>query len=154
TPNESGMVMGTPAYMSPEQSRGEDTDRLTDVWAFGCVLYEMLTGVRLFAGNSTSEILANVLTFDPMWKRLPADTPGGVLRLLRRCLQRDRSDRLRDIGDARLEIVEALNAPAAEVRPPARAVRSRATWALAVIGTLAVGLGGLVAGWFLRTPPH
>ena len=89
--------MGTVAYMSPEQASGEDTDRQTDVWAFGCVLYEMLTSRRLFDGRNSAEILASVLKSTPDLDRLPAETPVSIRRLLRRCLQRDRNERLRDI---------------------------------------------------------
>ena len=84
-----GMIVGTAAYMSPEQANGRNADRGSDVWAFGCVLYEMLTGRRAFVGQTASEILAEVLKTEPDWQRLPTDTPGGIRRLLRRMLQKD-----------------------------------------------------------------
>ncbi len=102
-----GIVLGTARYMSPEQVMGEDVDTRTDVWAFGCVLYEMLTARPAFPGRSVSEAVAAVLRDDPEWRALPADTPPGITRLLRRCLRRNRQDRLQHIGDARLELAEA-----------------------------------------------
>ena len=84
-----GVILGTAAYMSPEQAKGKEADRSADVWAFGCVLYEMLTGRRAFEGDTVSEILANVLKTEPDWQQLPAETPDGIRRLLRRSLQKD-----------------------------------------------------------------
>jgi len=101
-----GMIIGTAAYMSPEQAKGRPTDKRCDVWTFGCVLYEMLTGRRAFAGEDVADTLAHVLTKEPEWSRLPPETPPSIRRLLRRCLERDRSRRLADIADARLEIDE------------------------------------------------
>jgi serine/threonine protein kinase len=101
---EEGTILGTAAYMSPEQARGEATDKRTDIWAFGCVLFEMLTGKRAFDGRTTSDALAAVLSREPDWSRLPAETPAGMRRLLHRCLEKDRQRRLRDIGDVRLEL--------------------------------------------------
>jgi serine/threonine protein kinase len=103
----SGTLMGTPAYMSPEQTKGKDADRSTDVWAFGCVLYEMLTGRAVFEGETVSEIFAGILTVEPDWRRLPAETPESIRRLLQRCLRKEQSLRFRDIGDVRIEIEEA-----------------------------------------------
>jgi Tol biopolymer transport system component len=103
-----GVALGTVPYMSPEQARGEKLDRRTDVWAFGCVLYEMLTGRRAFSGPTRSDVMAAVLEKEPDWEKLPAATPLKVQDLLHRCLQKDRSRRLRDIGDARLELQEAI----------------------------------------------
>ena len=101
-----GIVLGTARYMSPEQVMGEDVDGRTDVWAFGCVLYEMLTGRPAFPGRSVSEAVAAVLRDDPDWRALPTEAPPGIVRLLRRCLRRNRQDRLQHIGDARLELIE------------------------------------------------
>jgi eukaryotic-like serine/threonine-protein kinase len=103
-----GVLLGTAAYMSPEQMRGRTVDRRTDVWAFGVVLAEMLTGGKVFAGDTLPDLIAAVVTSDPDWSRLPPDTPLAVRRLLRRCLQRDLRVRLPDIGAARLELTECL----------------------------------------------
>jgi serine/threonine protein kinase/Tol biopolymer transport system component len=116
-----GTLLGTASYMSPEQARGLPVDQRSDLWAFGCLLYEMLTGQRAFPGASVSDVLAAVLRDEPDWSALPADTPRGVRRLLRRCLRKDPRDRLQDAGDARIELTEA----AMEEPPslPARASR-------------------------------
>jgi len=103
-----GVILGTAAYMSPEQVRGRSVDRRADIWALGVVLYEMLTGRRLFAGETVSDTLASVLKTGPDWTLLPAETPAIVRRLLARCLERDPKQRLHDAGDARLELEEAL----------------------------------------------
>ena len=107
-----GVILGTAAYMSPEQARGKPVDKRADVWAFGCVLYEMLTGRRAFGGDEVSDTLAFVITKEPDWSALPADTPPSIRKLLRRCLEKDRRKRLADISDARLEIDEAMAEPA------------------------------------------
>ena len=104
---QAGVILGTAAYMSPEQARGKPVDKRADIWAFGCVLYEVLTGRRVFAAEEVSDTLAFVLTKDPDWTALPVTTPASIRRLLRRCLQKDRMRRLADISDARLEIDEA-----------------------------------------------
>jgi Tol biopolymer transport system component len=101
---EAGVILGTAAYMSPEQARGKAVDKRTDIWAFGAVLYEMLTGRRAFEGETVSDTLASVLRSDPDWSRLPADVPPHVRPLLVRCLERDATRRLRDIGEARLAL--------------------------------------------------
>ena len=101
-----GVILGTAAYMSPEQAKGRPTDRRGDIWAFGCVLYEMLTGKRAFEGEDVSDTLAAVLRADPRWAELPSDTPRAISRLLQRCLQKDPKRRLQHIGDARLELDE------------------------------------------------
>jgi serine/threonine protein kinase len=109
-----GMVLGTAAYMSPEQARGQSVDARTDLWAFGCVLFEMLTGTRAFAGETVTDILAAVVREEPRWGDLPNETPAGIHRLLRRCLTKDRKRRLASAADARLDIYEALNSRNAE----------------------------------------
>jgi Tol biopolymer transport system component len=106
-----GLILGTAAYMSPEQARGRPVDRRADVWAFGAVLYEILTGRRAFDADDTSDTLALVLTRDPDWALLPASTPAAIRRLVRRCLEKDAKRRLPDIAVARLEIDEALATP-------------------------------------------
>jgi Tol biopolymer transport system component len=139
-----GVVFGTAAYMSPEQANGKDADRSSDVWAFGCVLYEMLTGRRAFDGDSISEILANVLKTEPAWHELPAETPEGVRRLLRRCMEKDRKARLRDMRDARLELADVHRANPGSGRGAdlRLARRERIAWA-SVIGLLTVLAGVL-----------
>jgi Tol biopolymer transport system component len=102
-----GMLLGTAAYMSPEQAKGRPADKRSDVWAFGCVLYEMLAGKRAFAGEDVSDTLASVLRAEPDWSALPAETPTGIRRMLRRCLTKDPRERLRDIADARLDLRDA-----------------------------------------------
>jgi len=109
---EEGRILGTPAYMSPEQARGKPVDKRTDIWAFGCVLYELLTGKEAFRGETASDTLAAVLERDPDLQLLPPVAPAKIRDLLRRCLQKDSQRRLRDIGDARIEIEETLAAPA------------------------------------------
>jgi serine/threonine protein kinase/Tol biopolymer transport system component len=106
-----GVILGTAAYMSPEQARGKSVDKRTDIWAFGAVLYELLTGQVAFHGEDVTDILASVVRADPDWQALPAATAVKICDLLRRCLQKDKTQRLRDAGDARIEIHEALVAP-------------------------------------------
>ena len=105
-----GSVVGTSAYMSPEQARGQTLDKRSDIWSFGCILYEVLTGRRLFAGETFSDTIAAVLRDELTLEALPESTPSGIRRLLVRCLRQSTADRLRDIGDARIEIDEALSA--------------------------------------------
>jgi serine/threonine-protein kinase len=111
-----GRVIGTPAYMSPEQARGKPTDKRSDIWSFGCVLYEMLTAKIPFEGETVSDTLANILHSDPDLQALPQTTPANIRSLLRRCLEKDPRRRLQHIGDARIEIHETLNVPA--IAPP------------------------------------
>jgi serine/threonine-protein kinase len=101
-----GMLLGTVAYMSPEQARGQAVDKRTDIWAFGCVLFEMLTGQAAFAGQTVSDMVARIIEREPDWSRLPSTTPANVRHLLRRCLEKDPKQRLRDIGDARIDLDE------------------------------------------------
>ncbi len=150
-----GVILGTAAYMAPEQARGKAVDKRADVWAFGVIVWEMLTGQKLFAGETVSDILAGVLRGELEWKSLPAGTPPALDRLLRRCLVRDPKQRLHDIADARLEIADALEAkpeapgPAA---PSPKARRALLPWLLAAAGALtALGLG-LPAVRHLREP--
>lgn len=141
-----GMILGTAAYMSPEQARGEATDKRTDIWAFGAVLYELLTGRPPFGGGkSLSETLAAVLTGEPDLNALPGDTPPGLRHLLDRCLQKDPRQRLRDIGDARLLLEESTPAP---VQSGPRLWRR---W-LAGVALLAVALAFGVYRWAGGTP--
>jgi len=135
-----GVVVGTPFYMSPEQACGKPVDRRTDVWAFGCVLFETLAKRRTFTGDTMTQVLAAVLEKEPDWGALPAALPENIRALLHRCLTKDRYHRLRDIGDARLELEEALTARAATGDAPS--ARRRIPWA-AVATALAVGLAGI-----------
>jgi Tol biopolymer transport system component/tRNA A-37 threonylcarbamoyl transferase component Bud32 len=137
-----GMILGTAAYMSPEQARGRVLDRRTDVWAFGCVLFEMLTGVRAFSGDDVTETLATIMKSDPPTARLPADTPVEIRRLLTRCLQKDRRLRLQHIGDARLELEDAAHPTSAS---PTAAVPRGPGWRL-WLGGAATALAALGAG--------
>ena len=135
-----GLIVGTAAYMSPEQARGQAVDKRTDIWAFGCVLYEMLTQRVAFAGVTSSDTIAKILERDPDWRALPAATPASVRRLLQRCLEKDSKHRLRDIGDARTEIVDALTGSAMTQTPQSAGIRRRWLWGL-VGASLALGLG-------------
>jgi serine/threonine-protein kinase len=116
-----GSILGTASYMSPEQARGKPLDRRSDVWSFGCILYETLAGERAFPGETISDVIAKVIQGEPDWSLLPKFLPPGIRRLLGRCLQKDAEKRIRDIGDARLEMAEALAAPT-EVHPGAGGV--------------------------------
>ncbi len=110
-----GVIMGTAAYMSPEQARGKTVDKRADIWAFGAVLFEMLTGQRAFPGEAVADLLAGIIERSPDFDTLPPNTPMSVRVLVRRCLEKDRTERLHDIGDARIEIKEALATPLTEV---------------------------------------
>jgi len=132
-----GVILGTAAYMSPEQARGKAVDKRTDVWAFGCVLYEMLAGRRAFSSDEVSDTLAYVITKPVDWAALPPDTPPAIRRLLRRCLEKERGQRLRDVGDACLELTDiTAGADAAQASSPD--VRPRRS--------LGIGLAGLAIG--------
>ena len=146
-----GRIMGTAAYMSPEQARGRPVDGRTDVWAFGCVLYEMLAGKKAFPGDTVSDTIAAIIEREPDWGALPAAVPPEIRALLRRCLQKSVKRRLRNMGDAWLEIDEWLTLPASERRAAVVATtrpsagRRVLPWAFAGL----VGVAGLVAGWNL-----
>ncbi len=145
-----GVILGTAAYMSPEQARGKAADKRSDIWAFGVVLYEMLTGKRAFEGDEISDTLASILKSDPDWGALPANTPSSVRRVLRRSLEKDPRRRTHDVADARLDLDEH-DASAAVAPPPSkpRFVNvERVMWAL-----LVAILGGLLAYGLRRSPP-
>ena len=145
-PTREGLVVGTPAYMSPEQARGKTVDRRTDVWAFGCCLYEALTGQKVFEGETHTDRIAAVLSRDPDWEALPLQTPPRIRDLLRRCLQRDPQRRLRHIGDARLEIEDELADPAGSAAATVAAVaRPEPRWRRALPWGLALALGAVAA---------
>jgi serine/threonine protein kinase len=143
------VVMGTTSYMSPEQASGQDLDKRTDIWAFGCVLYELLTGKCAFLGDSVSSTLAAIHGQDPDWERLPSGTPVAIRKLLRRCLEKNTDRRLRDIGDARIEIEDALEHPEKPREP--RGPRSR--WPVALGLSLALVAGALITFAVLRLIP-
>jgi len=150
-----GVILGTAAYMSPEQAKGKPVDKRTDIWAFGCILYECLTGKRAFEGETITETLASILKGEPEWNALPATTPGMTRFLLRQCLHKDPTRRLRDIADARLQIAEALTAEGAvaALDQPARksSLRDKGPWALAALG-FALAILALIL-WSPWKPP-
>jgi serine/threonine protein kinase len=136
-----GMIMGTAAYMSPEQAKGKEADCISDIWAFGCVLYEMLTGRAAFDGETISEIFAGILKGEPDWNRLPLGTPPAIRQLLRRCLQKNRTRRLHDMADARIEIEETEAEPAAQsVTPPTTRSRDLLGWIVAALFAVVAGI--------------
>ncbi|HET9261725.1 MAG TPA: protein kinase [Vicinamibacterales bacterium] len=139
-----GVILGSAAYMSPEHARGKPVDKRTDLWAFGCVLYEMLTASPTFGGDDVSETVARVLTTEPDWSALPALTPAPIRRLLTRCLEKDRKRRLADAADAQLEIDEALNAPPATVMVPAVPV-GRPCWLYLGVPAAVLAVAALAA---------
>ena len=147
---QAGMILGTAAYMAPEQAKGKAVDKRADIWAFGVVLYEMLTGARAFKGDDVTDIITAVMRDTPDWKALPLSTPASIKRLLRRCLEKDPRQRLRDLGDARLEF-EATDD--GEIVASARH-QPRSRWSLAVLaGTaLIVAATGFAGGLFSRRP--
>jgi eukaryotic-like serine/threonine-protein kinase len=154
-----GVILGTAAYMSPEQARGKPVDRRTDIWSFGCVLFEMLTGKQTFeAGETISDAVAHILTREPDWSALPSDTPSHLRLLLRRCLQKDPQKRLPHIGVVRLELDEGTTrldvSEGAPSGPVARPGSSRARVAVAIGAVIAAVGIGVAATWALmRTPP-
>ena len=147
-----GMILGTAAYMAPEQARGQVVDKRADIWAFGVVLMEMLSGKQVFGGQTVGDTLAAVLKSDPDWKALPPDTPASMRRLLRRCLERDRKRRLHDMADVRLDLEEASSPEARAPEPGAVPVAGRRVlpWAVAA-GVLAVVSALLAGGWWRAT---
>ena len=141
---QAGMILGTAAYMAPEQARGRPVDRRSDVWAFGCVLYEMLTGRPAFSGESISDIVARVIEREPDWSRLPVGVPARVRELLRHCLEKDPKKRRRDIGDVQLEIERAMSEPAqASIADGTSRSHMRLAWIVAAL--LAAALAVTIA---------
>lgn len=148
---QAGVILGTAGYMSPEQARGRSVDRRTDIWAFGCVLYEMLTASRTFGGETATDVLGAIVHREPDWDLLPADTPRRIRALLHRCLRKDSGRRIQAIGDARVSIEEYLEDPEAaeailDAGMPEQSKWLRwAPWATTValaVALLAIGLGG------------
>ena len=142
-----GVVLGTAAYMAPEQARGIPADKRADIWAFGCVLFELIAGRPAFPGATFTETIAAVLEREPDWPRLPPSTPPGFRRVLRRCLEKDPKRRLQDISDARADLEEdAADPQVMSAVPPARRMM---TWAAVALMIVIAG----IAGWMLRPSP-
>ena len=137
-PTTAGILLGTPAYMSPEQARGLTLDNRTDIWSFGCVLFEMMSGVRAFAGATIADTLANVLERDPPWQTLPPHTPAAIRRILERCLEKDPRRRLHHMADIRIELEDTLKpvAPQAMKEPRTRRAMSKMLFAGTTIAVL------------------
>jgi serine/threonine-protein kinase len=159
-----GVILGTAEFMSPEQARGKPVDKRTDIWAFGCIVYEMLTGRRAFTGETATDVLAAIVTSEPRWDLLPAMTPLRIRDLLARCLQKDPNRRLRDIGDARIEVEETLaevvphrpvrpgtSAPSCEAAPAEPPRRRGRPVRLAAVAAVLAGLA-LFATWRALQP--
>ena len=151
---QAGIILGTAAYMSPEQAAGKPVDKRSDLWSFGVVVLEMLTGQPVFTGETVSHVLASVLKSDPDWTTLPGTTPAALRRLLRRCLEKDRKRRLDSAADARLEIEEALTAPddgaanpESQVPNPISAWRHTLPWAVATAALAAAAVLLLWSPW-------
>src|SRR5262245_31745779 len=161
SPTGVGVILGTAAYMSPEQARGKVVDRRTDIWSFGCVLYEMFTGRRLFAGETVSDTIAKILEREPDWNAVPAAVPEKIRDLLRRCLEKDARKRLRDIGDARIELEDTLHArtsksriAAAEAAAGRRGADPRALFVAYGVALLAVAAAGFAFVRPMFDPDH
>ena len=154
---QQGIILGTAAYMSPEQASGMSTDKRADIWAFGVVLFEMLTGRQVFSGETVSHILAAVLERDPQWNNLPASLHHRLRELLERCLEKDAKNRWHDVADVRVDLQKVLADPSGVMVQPAAEVvqakpQSKLPWVVAVLGILVAGLWG----WSLRSsdPPR
>jgi len=148
-----GAIFGTAAYMSPEQAAGKPADKRSDLWAFGIVLFEMLTARPVFAGETMSHVLAAVLTTEPDWTTLPAETPAPIRRLLRRCLEKDRKRRLESAADARLDIDDALAAPPTGGRVVTRPRPTWEQWSIAATVVMVAVVAG-ASVWFSTRPPE
>ena len=152
TGTKHGVILGTAAYMSPEQARGQPVDKRADIWAFGCVVFEMLTGRSPFAGPTASDTIAAVLTREPDWRALPPATSAGLKRLLRRCLDKDAKHRLRDIGDARADLEpEETSSAIGQVTAP-RPTLGASFWSVSAIAAIALAAAVFVAT--SRTAPR
>jgi len=144
-----GVILGTAAYMSPEQAKGKTVDRRADIWAFGCIMYESLTGSGPFHGDTVTETLAAVIKTEPDWHSLPADTPTNVRIMIQRCLQKDQCRRLRDIGDARIEIEDARIIP--PTTAPGSVTGARRIFGWSVLALILI-VAAFLAGTWLRAP--
>src|SRR5262245_44945654 len=140
------MLLGTAAYMSPEQARGRAVDKRTDIFAFGCVLYEALTAEPVFKGETVTDIIASVVRAEPEWSRLPAGLPSTARSLLHQCLQKQPRHRLHDIADARVALEYALTEPAvSEIKPMPKVP----VWRWAILAIVGVLLIGALVGWLV-----
>jgi Tol biopolymer transport system component len=157
SPTIAGVIMGTAGYMSPEQARGKPVDKRSDIFSFGCVLYEMLTGAQPFPGETTTDSLGAILHREPTWAMLPPGTPPRIRELLTNCLAKDRRNRLHDIGDARIELERAISgqewASAAASTAPPRKTRLAAVGGACALALLAGGVGWLAASRLNRPAP-
>src|SRR5262249_55739945 len=153
--SRAGVILGTAAYMSPEQARGKAVDKRTDIWSFGCVLYEMLTGRTAFRGETVSDTIASILTREPDWATVPKTTPLAVRRMLQRCIERDPQQRLSDIGDVKHELEHALvdlRAPIVSrraVATPARQPQAAQRWLFAAAGLALIVLVCVGTAFFI-----
>jgi eukaryotic-like serine/threonine-protein kinase len=160
---QAGIILGTAAYMSPEQAKGKSVDRRTDTWAFGCVLYEMLTGKMAFSGETVTDTLASVIKSEPDWNALPASTPQAIRNFLQRCLKKDPRQRLQSIGDARITIEEILSGAATQsdsaavsggINPPLRVARWRTALPWCIVALLAIVLAAFIVADLMKKPPE
>ena len=150
-----GIILGTAAYMSPEQARGKPLDKRTDIWSFGCVLYEMLAGRRPFEGETVTDILAAIVEREPDWSAIPSAAPPIIQLLLRRCLEKDPYRRLHDVADARIEIVNAISEPEAGLPGVAPVVAGQPPlWRRALPWGTGVAVGAMIAGFAVWSLTH
>ncbi|TDI41521.1 MAG: serine/threonine protein kinase, partial [Acidobacteria bacterium] len=141
---ETGVILGTAAYMSPEQARGRDLDKRTDIWSFGCIVYELLTGKAAFLGDTVSDTIAAILEREPDWQALPQRTPEGMRVLLRRCLQKNARHRLHDMADARIELEDARQSEEpGDLRGPGHRQKTLLPWIVAGMMAILAGIAGL-----------
>jgi len=148
-----GVILGTAAYMAPEQAKGRVVDKRADIWAFGCIMYECLTGKRPFEGETVTETLAAILKGEPGWQALPFDTPTHIPVLIRRCLRKDPRERLHDIADARLEITEASGQPVIPATlPPERSSGTKSTAIMLALVALTATAASIIT-WYLKPVP-
>jgi len=145
-----GVILGTAAYMSPEQARGKGVDRRTDIWSFACVVYECLTGRKAFEGETVSDMVARILEREPDWKALPAGTSPRLVELLKRCLRKDPRERQRDAGDVRLELDEIARGGGLLEAVPATPVKKRSPLRMVIAFLLVAAVSAALAGALMR----
>ncbi|UCC96997.1 MAG: protein kinase [Phycisphaerales bacterium] len=145
-----GRVIGTPAYMSPEQARGKDTDHRMDIWSFGCILYQMLTGHLPFQGETATDTLAGIIEREPDWQLLPEETPENIRKLLHRCLEKDLDKRLDNIADITIQISETMSKP---LTAHTRAASPRLKRAAMIVGAIVIIVLSIVGVWLIRDKP-